>query len=144
MQFGTIRNSEFFLQFLFSFWWNHTRRQKLQKSEVRSPSPETFRGARVRGGFSEASSRAKRGSTEAPPSEARPREGHREVAITKKLKKVPPESPGEPLILILTSFRDPGNYSKQWILLKEVRVETITETETENRKPTNRSLFQSK
>ena len=45
--------------------------------------------------------RAKRGSTEAPPSEARPREGHREVAITKKLKKVPPESPGEPLI-----FRD--------------------------------------
>ena len=34
--------------------------------------------------------RAKRGSTEAPPSEARPREGHREVAITKKLKKVPP------------------------------------------------------
>ena len=44
------------------------------------------------------SRRAKRGSTEAPPSEARPREGHREVAITKKLKKVPPESPGEPLI----------------------------------------------
>ena len=44
------------------------------------------------------SRRAKRGSTEAPPSEAaRPREGHREVAITKKLKKVPPESPGEPL-----------------------------------------------
>ena len=43
--------------------------------------------------------RLKRGSTEAPPSEARPREGHREVAITKlKLKKVPPESPGEPLI----------------------------------------------
>ena len=32
-------------------------------------------------------------------SEARPREGHREVAITKKLKKVPPESPGEPLIM---------------------------------------------
>ena len=59
--------------------------------------------------FSEASSRAKRGSAErseaVPPSEARlhrearPRgEGHREVAITKKLKKVPPESPGEPLI----------------------------------------------
>ena len=43
----------------------------------------------------------KRGSaerSEAPPREARPREGHREVAITKKLKKVPPESPGEPLI----------------------------------------------
>ena len=42
------------------------------------------------------SRRAKRGSTEVLPSEARPREGHREVAITKKLKKVPPESPGEP------------------------------------------------
>ena len=40
-------------------------------------------------------------ATLAPPSEARPREGHREVAITKKLKKVPPESPGEPLIYIL-------------------------------------------
>ena len=65
--------------------------------------------------FSEASSRAKRSEAPAerrseapaerseafPPSEARPREGHREVAITKKLKnykKDPPESPGEPLI----------------------------------------------
>ena len=58
-------------------------------------------GARLR--------RAERGSaerSEAPPSEARPREAareaHREVAITKKLKKVPPESPGEPLILVAT------------------------------------------
>ena len=47
--------------------------------------------------FSEASS--------LPPSKARPsrREGHREVAITKKLKKVPPESPGEPLIFVKNS-----------------------------------------
>ena len=48
--------------------------------------------------------RAKRGSTEATPSKARPREGHREVAITKKLKKVPPESPGEPLIFDFRYF----------------------------------------
>ena len=62
-------------------------RAKRGSAEPRSPASE----ARLH--------RAKRGSTEAPSSEARPREGHREVAITKKLKKVPPESPGEPLIL---------------------------------------------
>ena len=57
------------------------------------------------------SRRAKRGSTEAPPSEARPREGHREVAITKKLKKVPPESPFIKFSLL------PGLFNKNIIYL---------------------------
>ena len=107
----------------FSFWWNHTRSpENFKGGSVRRSGALRVWGCNPPEGspegvpFSKASSRAKRGlqpsearpsrrakrgSTEAPPSEARPREDHREVAITKKLKKVPPESPGEPLIFFL-------------------------------------------
>ena len=75
------------------------RSEAVPPSEAR-PSRRTKRSEAVPPSEARPSRRAKRGSTEARPSEARPREGHREVAITKKLKKVPPESPGEPLILL--------------------------------------------
>ena len=82
------------------------RRAKRGSAERSEAPPNEARLRRTKRGSAERSEAVppsearpeKRGSTEAPPSEARPREDHREVAITKKLKKVPPESPGEPLI----------------------------------------------
>ena len=69
--------------------WEASSRAKRGSERSEAAVPPSLNGG---------STEAKLGSTEAPPSDARPREGHREVAITKKLKKVPPEtSPGEPL-----------------------------------------------